>query len=326
MGAMAEATTHLTPYQFGANSPVMYNDPTGLLVSGAGYVARPGLQRGVDGYYKAPWEAEFEWNDEGFFDWYNHGVGGGNYSSINGITTKQVLSISPGEVQRYYEKLWAGTGRTLTNVRQSPTRSGFDVGYANYSNRPDEVIVGTMFVSTVKMKEHLRAAEAMSAGFTLNNVNESLNYAGYLEGGIGATQLGMLNYRTSLSMNNKIGTFRSFSRGYGSLSKIRGGLGTIGYASAGVNTYVDYNSMRNGEISGGRFAYRTYGTYSSMVWGTVIGSELGGPWGAVAGTTVGGGFWATEMMYDGYMQWRQQMSAYLANFENALRSGWLPGR
>ena len=136
VGAMAEATTHLTPYQFGANSPVMYNDPTGLLVSGAGYVARPGLQRGVDGYYKAPWEAEFEWNDEGFFDWYNHGVGGGNYSSINGITTKQVLSKKrPGEKLDFYRGEF-GFWQPFTGHSNNVSETGLQ-----------DVVVGTRFVS-----------------------------------------------------------------------------------------------------------------------------------------------------------------------------------
>ncbi len=224
--AMAEATMHLTPYQFGANSPVMYNDPTGLLVSGAGYVARPGLQRGVDGYYKAPWEAEFEWNNEGFFDWYNHGVGGGNYSSINGITTKQVLSISPGEVQRYYEKQWAGTGRYVTKVRESPTRSGFDVGYADYSGRSNDVIVGTMFVSTAKMKDHLDGNGSgwdIVAAFTFGaqaefDFNEGTLHAG---GGIAVDLLGLRDNQGVAFATKDANARAAYVRRFGTLEVIK---------------------------------------------------------------------------------------------------------
>ncbi len=162
---------HLTPYQFGMNSPVMYNDPTGLLVSGAGYVARPGLQRGVDGYYKAPWEAEFEWNDEGFFDWNNHGVGGGNYSSINGITTKQVLSKKrPGEKLDFYRGEF-----------------GFWQPFTGHSNKVSEtglqdVVVGTRFVSWDNAQAKRGVDWLDVAGWTVDVISIAIDIADFPSG------------------------------------------------------------------------------------------------------------------------------------------------
>ncbi len=76
-------------------------------------------------------------------------------STFSGTITTQMASD-------YYNALWAATGRSLKDVTESSKRSGFQVQYSDYSNVPNEVIVGTMFVSTAKMREHLGAAEAMS--------------------------------------------------------------------------------------------------------------------------------------------------------------------
>jgi hypothetical protein len=153
-----------------------------------------------------------------------------------------------------------------------------------------------------------------------------LGYAGYAEGAIGAGQIAMLSYRQSLSISSKIGTFGSFSSTYRALGITCKVLGRIGYVGAVTNTIVDFNSMQSGEISGGRFAYRTAGTLGSIGGSIAIGASLGGPWGAVGGSVIGGASWAGEKAYDGYMYLKTQMSINMTNFENGLKSGWVPGR
>ncbi|MCE2972282.1 MAG: hypothetical protein LW852_02440 [Sediminibacterium sp.] len=103
-------------------------------------------------------------------------------------------------------------------------------------------------------------------------------------------------------------------------------LNRAGYLGAGLNTYIDYKSMRSGEIGAGRFAYRTSGTLSSIFGGTAIGAQFGGPWGAVGGTLINVGFLAGEQMYDGFMYRKTQMGIFLNNFENGLKNGWVLGR
>ena len=157
------------------------------------------------------------------------------------------------------------------------------------------------------------------SGGGMNTANDWLGYAGHGEAGLSAVQMGMMEYRQSLSINSRIGTFGSFSSTYralGTTGKVLGGAAT--YVGAPLNTYLDYKSMKNGEIGGGRFGYRTAGT--------AVGIGVGAYFGAIPGAVIGGGVWAGEKMYDGYMYWQTQMSIYLTNFENGLKSGWVPGR
>lgn len=156
---------------------------------------------------------------------------------------------------------------------------------------------------------------AQSGGVGLNTANDWLGYAGFGEAGLSGVQMGMIEYRRSLS----IGTFSNFSKAYralGTTGKVLGGAAN--WVGAPIKTLIDYNSMKKGEISGGRFSYRTTGTAVGIVVGAYVG--------AIPGAAIGDSFWAGEKMYDGYMQWQTQMSIYLTNLENGLKSGWVPGR
>ena len=170
-----------------------------------------------------------------------------------------------------------------------------------------------------------KKSKAQSGG-GLSSTNDWLGYAGYAEGAIGAGQIGMLGYRQSLSISSRIGTFGSFSSTYRALGITGKVLVRIGYVGAVTNTIVDFNSMQSGEIGCGRFAYRTAGTLGSIGGSIAIGASMGGPWGAVGGAVIGGASWAGEKAYDGYMYLQTQMSIYMTNLENGLKSGWVPGR
>ncbi len=147
--------------------------------------------------------------------------------------------------------------------------------------------------------------------------------ADYAAGVIGLTQAGMLEYRMSLPLSSKIGTFSSFSRTYQGLGVASKTLGRVGYAAAGVGVYLDYKSMKSGEISIGRFGYRT-GSLGASV-GT--GAAVGGPWGAAAGALVGGVSIGAEYVYDSFLvPIGREISYQIWNFEKALKNGWYPGR
>jgi hypothetical protein len=77
---MAEEFADLTPYQFGGNNPVLFNDPMG------------DMKRGPDGNYHVEWVNEMMWNNLGFFDWGNQGGGSGNYTNIQGISSSTIIA------------------------------------------------------------------------------------------------------------------------------------------------------------------------------------------------------------------------------------------
>jgi len=90
---LAESTAGLSPFQFGNNNPVMFNDPTGA--KSARTIGR--MEKGPDDNYHTGWVNENLWNNLGFFDFENPqaddggGGGGGNYQSFSGIFSQAVL-------------------------------------------------------------------------------------------------------------------------------------------------------------------------------------------------------------------------------------------
>jgi hypothetical protein len=156
------------------------------------------------------------------------------------------------------------------------------------------------------------------------DVAEKLSYIGdalsYSAGAIGGAQIGMMQYRSSLSIHSKVGTFSRFSSSYSSLAKFSGRLGTAG-ALVGVGFNI--NKVRDGKMGLGRFLYRS----GSIGAATLTGAAIGGPWGAVAGTAVGGISTGIEYLYDNYMvPLGNEIQYQIWNFENAVKNGWYPGR
>ncbi len=82
---LAEKFAGINPYQFGANNPVMFNDPMGDRLKGL-------MEKGPDGNYHVGWRTEQLWGDYGFFDWGNEGGASGNYSNVRGLSSASVLS------------------------------------------------------------------------------------------------------------------------------------------------------------------------------------------------------------------------------------------
>jgi RHS repeat-associated protein len=87
----AEKYAGMNPYQFGANNPVMFNDPMGDKLTG--------ISKGPDGNYHADWLTGLLWANKGFYspdhwgyDESGGGGGGGNYYDKMGMSSASVLS------------------------------------------------------------------------------------------------------------------------------------------------------------------------------------------------------------------------------------------
>jgi hypothetical protein len=153
----------------------------------------------------------------------------------------------------------------------------------------------------------------------INRTNALLGLTEMAEFGIKITQEGMLDYRQSLSVTEKIGTFARFKatyKAFGFAGKLIGGAGT--YVAAPVSVYSDYQSMQGGEIGAGRFTYRTAGTAGGIAVGAYFGT--------VPAIVVGGSWWAGEKAYNGFMKWIDTTSRFIVDFNRAASNGWYPGK
>ena len=184
-------------------------------------------------------------------------------------------------------------------------------GYSDYNNNTQ---------SPNEDNDYDRGERGEAGGGDMGVLRNAGNTASFGSGVIGLTQIGMLEYRMSLPLSSKIGTFSRFSSTYGSLGKFGGRLG---YAGAGINLISNVSAVRTGEIGVGRFGYRL----SSLGASIGIVEMIGGPWGAVAGAAVGGISAGFEYIYDNMLVpgWNE-INRQIYNFENGIRNGWYPGR
>ncbi|MGY6561400.1 MAG: hypothetical protein ACXITV_04785, partial [Luteibaculaceae bacterium] len=164
---------------------------------------------------------------------------------------------------------------------------------------------------------------ANSGGGNLETARNIGTGAGYLSGGLGLAQMGMMEYQQSLSIHQRINSSARFYptyRGLGVASKILGRAGNVG---AGAGFYLDTRSFATGELGLGRYAYRTSGLGLSIG----VGAAVGGPPGAAAGTAVGGIWSGAEYIYDNMLvPLYNEVKFQIWNFERAIRNGWYPGR
>jgi hypothetical protein len=88
----AEESYGMSVYNYGANNPVLYNDPMG---------DKFGLEKGPDGNYHTDWVTRMMWNDMGFYQemgqvpMMNYGNGGpyGVYYNAHGVSSTTILSM-----------------------------------------------------------------------------------------------------------------------------------------------------------------------------------------------------------------------------------------
>lgn len=126
-------------------------------------------------------------------------------------------------------------------------------------------------------------------GVNWNGVNTGLQVADGFGVAAAAGREIALDYRMSQPLMNRVGMSTNLKTilGLGTASKY---LGAAGYGTAVLGTVLDYQQMQNGQMSGARFSYNTFGT------GIGIGVGIG--FGAVPGAVVGGSFWGAQQMYD----------------------------
>ena len=78
----------MSVYNYGANNPVLYNDPMGDMFGRS--------LKGTDGNYHVSWVSQMQWNDKGFYDWGlgNSEGGGGGGSGISNLRDVRGLFVS----------------------------------------------------------------------------------------------------------------------------------------------------------------------------------------------------------------------------------------
>jgi RHS repeat-associated protein len=140
---LSESTFGLSPFHFGNNNPIFYNDPTGA--KSARTNGR--MEKGPDGNYHVGWDAEMLWNNLGFFDMdisADDGGGGGGYTSFGGVSSYSVINQMRfgdrvGRNSKGIMGVWQKYAYSVNNG-QAPQ------GVAN-STRIDEVRLGSSWVS-----------------------------------------------------------------------------------------------------------------------------------------------------------------------------------
>ncbi|MDI9359025.1 MAG: hypothetical protein QM528_08760 [Phycisphaerales bacterium] len=187
---------------------------------------------------------------------------------------------------------------------------------ATANSKPKSVAVANSGGGLSTANEGLGGTQG-GGGVNWNGVNTGLQVADGFGVAAAAGREIALNYRMSQPLMNRVGMSTNLKAisGLGTASKY---LGAAGSGAAALGTVLDYRQMQNGQMSGARFGYNTLGTAVG------IGVSIGV--GAVPGAAAGGAFYIGQQMYDGYNWWAGQMSIYLTNFENRLKSGWVPGR
>lgn len=82
---------------------------------------------------------------------------------------------------------------------------------------------------------------------------------------------GLITAREAMSLSEKIGTFKQFSKEFKLVKNVGKGLGWFSNFATGASVLMDMNDYRNGDISGAVLAYRTTGNIVSYGAGTVAG-------------------------------------------------------
>lgn len=216
----------------------------------------------------------------------NHGafsaLSGGNIAkgTLNGAVLGSLGGVASGVIQ--HEAF-------LSMLGNAPKLAQTDPIY--FSGTLNEVVVKAPRLTT---KYYMKSAGGV------------LGYANWGELGLSGTQLVMSYNRSRMPINYRVGTFASFSKTYSTVGKFAKGAGAVSNFGEGVGIYTNSVDYASGDLSLGRFAYRTTGSLTSMTAGAYAGSTMG-PYGAVVGAGVGGVFSMGESLYDGVNLWINEM-------------------
>jgi len=177
--------------------------------------------------------------------------------------------------------------------------------------------------------ENEKNTENKISNETLNKINTQFAKLSLtttsLEGGSYTFGAGLKGYRNTLSINKKVGSFKSFSNSL-KYSKIAAHLlGSAGKVVGYSSIVIDGLKLNNNSISLSRFTYNTTGTLTSIYLGAETGTFLGGPWGWAIGSLTGATFELGSYLYDkAYELWIIPSSKLINDYENAIQNGWYP--
>lgn len=182
--------------------------------------------------------------------------------------------------------------------------------------KTEDGVLRTILISAENSNRPTSVAQSVG-NVNWNGVNSGLQVADGIVVAAAAGREIALDYRMSQPLMSRVGMSSNVKAisGLGTASKY---LGATVYRATALGTVMDYQKMKNGQMSGARFGYNTFGTAVSVGVGIGVG--------VVPGAAAGGTFYLGQQMYDGYNRWVDQMSIYLTNFENGLKWGWVPGR
>ncbi len=175
-------------------------------------------------------------------------------------------------------------------------------------------------------KVHAPKAREAPSMVASEGTKRTLSIASFFEASAAFSQIGMISYRSTFSINRKLGNFNRFASTYRNLGLSRKFFGKIGYIGNAYELYDNYNQLKSGKIGHGRFLFRGAGIFSSAAAAYYVTAASSGPFGVAAALLVGGSFIAVEMIYDAIGKIIQQTLIFTADFDRGIKNGWYPGR
>lgn len=264
--------------------------------------------------YNYSYSSNYYINANNYFSGYNYGGGYSGGASISyGAYSGSVYSS-----MSYNYGFYSYAYTTNTSITH-----GFG-SYSNFSSSISAQISNGMqsysanYSISVSTNMHVQYTTPNVQAITeqtnrlLNSVNGLSNYINEAVAVVGAVAT-TLDYASAI--NDVFSEFKiTIVKSSSALGKV---MGSAGYFAAGAGTYLDYQSMKSGVISGNRFSYRTAGTIAAIGVSYFIA--------AVPATIVGGGVIAGEQVFDGLVFCKEQILQYCNDFNKAVNTGsWYP--
>jgi RHS repeat-associated protein len=150
----AESYAEMTPYQFGANNPVMFNDPMG-----------DRLQKGEDGQYHPDWYNDLMAGGSGAGGTYNgygsssggggsSGFGGGNNGNANSFSALNLIESLWGNTQKGKDKNFYNVKYEVFNVYYKNEFVGFveKIFFDEYKSDKGKDVKGAQLILGFKSK------------------------------------------------------------------------------------------------------------------------------------------------------------------------------
>jgi RHS repeat-associated protein len=289
--AMAESYMNHSPYAYTMNDPVNYTDLLGLKAMS---------QLANDDPLAMAASGRIEFIEGAGWQWFsNHTMGISNNAGSSGISREAGPSIK--DVEDYEKAKKNGeTSETFESWYSARRRAAWKLGYTSVQGALD---AGVKF-SAVKWKRtnDLSSINIFRAKEKDKTVNEvimietayvDVYLAGVFEGEYKLGDPDRNNFwgaggdRSSLGGGINEGELALLADGLNSgASLLKVGTkftGPFANLTDAYNIYVQYDQYQNNQISYNRALYNSTGSASSIIVGTVVGAECGGPYGALAG-------------------------------------------